>query len=418
VPMRFVLWNWPTFPHPITRRTDVCALVGRSALMSGTDTALTMRTKYETWINARPSLPADRPHMLYVQNLGIAGNYQNAVLGPVGIMSAGADALISPAPHTPTPAAASMFTANGRAATKTFVTGLATQLASLFASKGIAIDHYADDREERPGAKVGDTWIEAWETGENRGIYEPSVNDARAATEPYVPGVTLAQVEAARIAAGISIDTGGQRYSTLNRTFLAWLWGNYDNFGWLGVDAIRDGFRTQWPALTYSNYATALGTAGNPVREYWAGWALQHASVMQADAHSDVLYAPNMAQAYHAGNIAPGETNDAYFVRFHTANRRAIASRTDNKPVFAWCSPTSANQGGSFQPSQAACAAVLQARNRMFGDETFLIWTADGGSTASLYDEALDLIQQVAGSASSRFGRNSAVARLAALGGA
>jgi hypothetical protein len=407
--MRFVLWNWPEYAHPIKNRGDTCAIVGRGRYgtdgqtlryLARSDTPTTAAAKFQSVCDAR-DYPTDRPHMLFIQNLG---NYR---YGPNGMMSRGLQPIASPTPNTPDPAAASLFRSAAKSELTTFIQSLAPTIKSYLDSRSIAIDHYCDDREETWGADKSGTWEFAWLTGGNRGIFEPSVNATGASSELWVPGVTLSQLETARAAAGATIERNGFQYSATNKLFVQWLSGNYDQDGYDGL-TIRDAMRTAFPGLTYSNYANAIGAStANPFREYWAGWNVAHAPTMFADVHSPVLYAPNMAQGFHVANKLPGETDDEYFVRFHIANRQAIADGPhSSKPVHSWFSPPSSDQGGTFVPSLEATATLIRRLYQEFGDDTFYLWTVDqnrtGGATtdteaqrAIMYDDALAVIQAI-----------------------
>lgn len=400
--MTFHTWAAPPANHPILSNLQC-----RPILRVQIDQTTTPTACAAALLALAQQIGADRfggpAYSLFVQNLG-------SKWGPTrGPLSAGLDALASPTPHAPVPAAASMFTTNGRAASLATFRAYFAAIKSAFDAASMPLPaRLAQDDEDVDGAGYGNAFVPARIVGRADasavpvGIWQPSLNDARAQTEIVTPGLrvgdadmTLDAWERARLQAGITFDPVGFEYIQ-NAAFRDWF-NVFSRYSWCVAQTAYAAAREHFAGIVCSNYGSCIGNANT--RDFFNPRFMSGQRRTFDDALAPVLYSPNLNNLAAAGlqtTLDPSAQYRAWVIGQREQHAAAMLSEhaSNHKPHVCWVQLPGQPLTNAHTPSVEDVAQAIAGLSAL-GDSDVHIWADPSVWNAGGWDSLGLLIARV-----------------------
>jgi hypothetical protein len=325
--------------------------------------------------------------------------------GFAGFQSGNLDSLTSPSPHVPVPSQASMFSqnniANARSRMSTWFAAIKDSFdaASIPAPKMLLWDDeeemgYGYGEEGGAGGFGRPGWTTAYYVGRNdvitsdTGIWRPSLNDPRASSQIVVCGrlngesdMTLAQWEAARIAAGVTYDTSLYPFSGVNGTFVQWL-DRHARWSWAIDQMVYQPGRSVWPGIETANYEDAITSANT--RLFFQPANLTGRWRNFGSHHSAVLYSPNLVRLDDAGLRVHPLDDQAEYRTWMASQRDAYQQgQTEqaaeyHKAHVDWYQVPGSVLTDSYVPTLEDVAQSIARNARWYGDSRVALWGNPG----------------------------------------
>ena len=395
---RFYLWDTPPQDHPLWSNPAAFPLIRFIVGPSTTTEQVVAGVR-----NAAIAAGADRASgfPLFIQN-STTGKW-----GPSGPQSSGLDALVSPSPHTPVPAQASMFNENGIAVVRARMLEWFEAIKNDFNARGIPLPTFMNwDDEEVIGFGSGNAFVTNTIVGRtdavnsDTGAWFPSLSDSRASTEIICPGenegdndLTLLDWESLRTAGGIPVTTNQYPFVGNNATFRRWL-ARYSQYSWILNQCLYQPARMIFGVGTETgNYNDAASAAPgipdsfNPT--FPTNYRRNFGSV-----HCPVLYAPNRTNLALSSYADYPDDPEREHIELALACRAAIAAAPGLerfKPVVAWYQkPGATLSWTTFTPGVSTQARLVSLMANQYGDSRFNLW-----GTTTQFDETQEMIGEV-----------------------
>jgi hypothetical protein len=305
------------------------------------------------------------------------------------LLTDAADTIASPSPHTPSPVNSNLFTANGVATQAATNQDYLTAIASAFDAAGLPQPRYSlldeEEQESHMGAAASNT------AGTAGGYWTPSLNDARASTEPIVPGYTMQALNTRRLTLGYTYDDTKSQFSTQNATFNTEFAGSIPFYSYALLRAHGLAWKEAFPLSQWGNYNTYCADNAaykyrdpqNPIYNYplWSNYA---------DFHMPLLYPPNYTNAQAQGFVRSGESQKDYWIRSAVEHVEACAESSEHHKKII---PTIWAPGYTVNGLAITTEATLELVNQVWARFGVYEWSVFDGNSPIPSASAANIVE-------------------------